>query len=145
MEYHDVEVFAMIHVTFEDGTITTVFASESVMGGIHNWPEVCANNHRTICNLNTKGIIQTFNPVHAQFDDISVVKKTGTKQGFSKTAPDEDFTHCFPQEIEAFYHTVGYHDPVESDSQLVADTISTIYSGYLSAEQDDVQIAVELL
>jgi len=34
---------------------------------------------------------------------------------------------------------------VESDSQLTADTVSTIYSGYLSAEQDDAQVGVELL
>jgi len=78
----------MVHVTFEDGTIATVFASEMVMGGIHNWLEVCANNHRTICDLNPNDMMQTYNPVDAQFDDIYVVEKTGTKQGWAKTAPD---------------------------------------------------------
>lgn len=144
-DYHDVEDFAMIHVTFEDGTIATVFASEIVMGGIHNWLEVCANNHRAICNLNPNDMMQTYNPVDAQFDDIYVVEKTGTKQGWAKTAPDEDFTHGFPQEIEAFYRTVAYGEPVESDSQLAADTISTVYSGYLSAERDGAAVDVTLL
>lgn len=144
-EYHDVEDFAMIHVTFEDGTIATVFASEIVMGGIHNWLEICANNHRAICNLNPNDMMQTYNPVDAQFDDIYVVEKTGTKQGWAKTAPDEDFTHGFPQEVEAFYRTVAYGEPVESDSQLAADTISTVYSGYLSAERSGTEVEIELL
>ena len=144
-DYHDVEDFAMIHVTFEDGTIATVFASEIVMGGIHNWLEVCANNHRAVCNLNPNDMMQTYNPVDTQFDDIYVVEKTGTKQGWASTAPDEDFTHGFPQEIEAFYRAIAYDDPVESDSQLAADTISTVYSGYLSAERNGAAVEVELL
>lgn len=51
-DYLDVEDFAALHVVFEDGTIADIFASEIVMGGIHNWLEVTANNHRTICNIN---------------------------------------------------------------------------------------------
>ena len=39
-DYHDVEDFSATHVVFEDGTIADIFASEVVMGGIHNWIEV---------------------------------------------------------------------------------------------------------
>lgn len=144
-DYHDVEDFAMVHVTFEDGTLATVFASEIVMGGVHNWLEVCANNHRTLCNLNPTDMMQTYNPVEKQFDDIYVVEKIGTKQGWAKTAPDEDHAHGFMQEIEAFYRTVAYGDEVESNSQLAADTISTVYSGYLSAERNGTEVQIELL
>ena len=62
-----------------------------------------------------------------------MVEKIGTKQGCAITAPDEDFSHGFPQEIEAFYRTAAYGDDVESDSELAADCIATIYSGYVSA------------
>ena len=119
--------------------------AEIFMGSIHNWLEVCANNHGTICDLNPNDMMQTFNPVDARFDEIYVVKKTGTKQGWAKTAPEEDFNHGFPQEVEAFYRTVAYGDPVKSESQLAADTISTVYSRYLSAEQEGAQVTVELL
>ena len=144
-DYHDVEDFAMIHVVFEDGTLATVFASEIVMGGVHNWLEVCANNHRTLCNLNPTDMMQTYNPVEKQFDDIYVVEKIGTKQGWAKTAPDEDHAHGFMQEIEAFYRTVAYDDEVESNSQLAADTISTVYSGYVSSERNGAEIKIDLL
>ena len=51
------------------------------MGGIHNWLEVCANNHRTVCNINPNTAMQSYNPVEANFQDIYVVEKTGTKRG----------------------------------------------------------------
>ncbi len=141
-DYQDVEDFALIHVVFDDGTLATLFASEIVMGGVHNWLEVCANNHRTQCNLNPTDMMQTYNPVDKQFDDIYVVEKIGTKQGWAKTAPDEDHAHGFVQEIEAFYGTVAHGDAIESNSQLAADTISVVYSGYLSAARGGAEVEV---
>ncbi len=142
-DYHDVEDFSATHVVFEDGTIADIFASEIVMGGIHNWLEVAANNHRAICNINPNTAMQTYNPQDAQFKDIYVVEKIGTKQGWSPTAPDEDHTTGFPQEIEAFYRAVATGTPPESDSGLAADTISTVYSAYLSAARKGVEVPVK--
>jgi predicted dehydrogenase len=141
-DYHDIEDFSVMHVVFEDGTIADIYASEIVMGGIHNWLDVCANNHRARCNINPNTAMETYNPVEAAFEDIYVVEKIGTKQGWAPTAPDEDHTTGFPQEIEAFYRTVAYGDDVESDSLLAADCISTIYSAYLSAERKGAEVAV---
>ena len=139
-DYHDVEDFSATHVVFEDGTIADIFASEIVMGGIHNWLEVMANNHRTICNINPNTAMQTYNPVDDQFRDIYVVEKIGTKQGWAPTAPDEDFSTGFPQEIEAFYRAVATGEPPESDSRLAADCISTVYSAYVSAERRGAEV-----
>ena len=144
-DYFDIEDFSMQHVTFEDGTIATIFASEVVMGGIHNWLEVVANNHRSVCNINPNTAMQTFNPVHENFQDIYVVEKIETKQGWAATAPDEDFTTGFPQEMEAFYRAIADGGPVESDSALGADTVATIYAGYLSAERGGAEVPVTLL
>ena len=142
-DYHDIEDFSVMHVVFEDGTIADIFASEIVMGGVHNWLEVCANNHRAVCNINPNTAMQTYNPVDAQFDDIYVVEKIGTKQGWAPTAPDEDHFTGFPQEIEAFYRSVADGEPVESNSALAADCISTIYSAYVSAEKKGAEVAVK--
>lgn len=142
-DYHDVEDFSAIHVVFEDGTIADIFASEIVMGGIHNWLEVMANNHRSVCNINPNTAMQTYNPREAQFDDIYVVEKIGTKQGWASTAPDEDHITGFPQEINAFYTAIAAGRACESDSGLAADTISTVYSAYLSAERNGAEVAVK--
>ena len=142
-DYHDVEDFSALHLVFEDGTVADIFASEIVMGGIHNWLEVTANNHRTVCNINPNTAMQTYNPRDAQFEDIYVVEKIGTKQGWAPTAPDEDHTTGFPQEVEAFYRAVATGTPPESDSRLAADCISTVYSAYLSAERKGAEVPVK--
>lgn len=142
-DYTDIEDFSMIHVTFEDGTIATIFASEIIMGGIHNRLEVAANNHRTICNINPNTAMCTYNPVDAQFKDIYVVEKTGTKQGWSNPAPDEDHFTGYPHEMEAFYRTIAFGEPLEGDSGLAGDTISAIYSAYVSDERGGAEVDVK--
>ena len=142
-DYYDIEDFSMIHVVFQDGTIATVFASDIVLGGIHNWLEVCANNHRTLCNINPNTAMQTYNPVEENFKDIYVLEKLGTKQGWACTSPDEDWFTGYPQEIEAFYRCAAYGDEIESDMNLAADTISTIYSAYLSCARKGAEVPVK--
>ena len=143
--YRDIDDFSVMHVVFEDGTVADVFASDIVMGGIHNWLEVTANNHRSICNINPNTAMQTYNPVAANFDDIYVVEKIGTKEGWNCPSPDEDWFTGYPQEIEAFYRTVAYGEEPESDSSLAADCITTIYSGYVSAERGGADTEIPLL
>ncbi|HDP35890.1 MAG TPA: Gfo/Idh/MocA family oxidoreductase [Candidatus Hydrogenedentes bacterium] len=140
--YYDIDDFSMMHVVFEDNTIATVFASDIILGGIHNWLEVAANNHRTICNINPNTAMQAYNPLEENFKDIYTVEKIETRQGWTNIPPDEDWFTGYPQEIEAFYRTVAYGDAPESDSFLAADSISTIYSAYVSAERNGAETPV---
>ncbi|MFH1266986.1 MAG: Gfo/Idh/MocA family oxidoreductase [Planctomycetota bacterium] len=141
-DYHDIDDFSMMHVEFDDGTLATILASDIVLGGIHNWLEVCANNHRTLCNINPNTAMQTYNPKEEYFGDIYTVEKIGTKQGWTCTSPDEDWFTGYPQEMEAFYRTIAYGDEPESELFLAADSISTIYSAYLSAERQGAAVEV---
>jgi len=141
--YYDIDDFSMMHVEFEDGTLADLFASDIVLGGIHNWLEVCANNHRAVCNINPNTAMQTYNPVEKNFEDIYVIEKIETKQGWACTSPDEDWFTGYPQEMEAFYRTIAYGQPPESDSLLAADAISTIYSAYVSAQRKGAAVEVK--
>lgn len=142
-DYYDIDDFSTMHVEFDDGTIADVFASDIVLGGTHNWLEVCANNHRTLCNINPNTAMQTYNPVEKNFADIYVVEKIGTKQGWACTSPEEDWFTGYPQEMEAFYRTIAYGEPLESDSLLAADTIAVVYSAYLSAQRQGKAVTIE--
>jgi predicted dehydrogenase len=143
-DYYDIDDFALMHIVFEDGTVADIFASDITLGGIHNWIEICTNNHKTICNINPNTAMQTYNAVEANFKDIYVVEKIGTKQGWTPPSPDEDWFTGYPQEIEAFYRTAAYGERVESSSSLAADCISTIYSAYVSAEQKGTEVAIKV-
>ncbi len=143
--YTDIEDFAMMHVVFSDGTFADVFASELVLGGVHNWIEVNTNNHRTICNINPNNAMQAYTPDEKYFRDVYVVEKTETKQGWSSVSPDESWFTGYQHEMEAFYRSAAFGDPIESNSSLASDTIATIYAGYLSAERNGAEAEITLL
>lgn len=140
--YHDIDDFAMMHLTFTDGTIATVMASDIIMGGVHNCLEVAANNHRTICNLSPTDAMSSFNPVEANYDDIYVMEKLETKQGWSNPAPDEGHFQGHTQEIEDFFKTVAFGSEPIAGSGLAADAIAASYAAYVSAEQDGKAVAI---
>ena len=143
--YTDIEDFALMHIVFEDGTFADIFASELVMGGVHNWIELNTNNHRTICNINPNNAMQTYTPDEKHFKDVYIVEKTETKQGWSSVSPDEGWFTGYQHEMEAFYRSAVFGDPIESNSILAADTIATIYAGYLSAERKGTEVHITLI
>jgi predicted dehydrogenase len=143
--YKDIEDFALLHVVFEDETIADIFASELVLGGVHNWIEVNTNNHRTICNINPNNAMQSYTPDEKYFKNIYVVEKTETRQGWSSISPDEGWFTGYQHEMEAFYRSAVLGDTLESDSSLASDVISTIYSGYLSAERKGAEIKITII
>ncbi|OFY61843.1 MAG: oxidoreductase [Bacteroidetes bacterium RBG_13_43_22] len=143
--YKDIEDFAAIHVVFEDGTFADIFASELVMGGVHNWIELNTSNHRTLCNISPNNAMQTYTPDEKHFKDVYIVEKTETKQGWSSVSPDESWFTGYQHEMEAFYRSIAFGEPIESNSSLAADTIATIYAGYLSAERKGSEVAVTLI
>jgi predicted dehydrogenase len=140
--YKDIEDFAMLHIVFDDGTIADLFASELVLGGVNNKLEINTSNHRTICNIGPNNAMQTYTPDGENYRNLYVVEKTETKQGWSSISPDEGWFNGYQHEMDAFYRSAAYGDPIESNSSLAADVIATIYAGYVSAERKGVEVAI---
>jgi predicted dehydrogenase len=140
--YEDIEDYSQIHIEFSDCTVADIFASELVIGGVHNWMEIICNNHRTRCNLNPIDALETFNPREDIFRDIYVTEKIGTKQGWSHPAPDEAWQHGYPQEFQDFMESIFHDREPLSGIELARDTIATIYAGYLSAERGGAEVEV---
>lgn len=143
--YKDVEDFAIVHVVFEDGTVADLIANELSLGGTNNWIRVNANNHRTLCNMSHNNTMQTYTPDAAFYDDIYVVEKTETKEGWSEISPDEGWFLGYQHELDAFYKAAATGCRIESDSKLASDTIATIYSAYVSAANGGIETEVKNL
>lgn len=143
--YKDIEDFAMLHVIFEDGTFADIFASELVLGGVHNWIELNTSNHRTICNISPNNSMDAYTPDGKHFKDIYTVEKIETKQGWSSVSPDEGWFLGYQHEMEAFYRSAAFGDRIESDSTLAGDVIATIYAAYLSAEKKGTEVPITLI
>jgi predicted dehydrogenase len=140
--YEDIEDYAQLHVTFSDGTVADIFSSELVVGGVRNWLDVVCNNHRSRCSLNPIDAVETFNPREDLLRDVYVVEKIGTKQGWSRPAPDESWQHGYAQEFQDFSESIRDDREPLSGLDLARDTITTLYAGYLSAERGGLEVAI---
>ena len=143
--YHDTEDHGWMHVTFEDGTVADVISGEIVLGGIYNYLEVFANNHRTRCNLSPINMVDTFNPKNEQFKDIYTVEKISTKEGWTAISPDENITLGYIAEMQDFLDCVAQKRTPQSDLELACDTISSIYAAYLSDERKGKETEIPLV
>lgn len=141
-DYHDVEDYGFMHVVFEDGTVADVVTSELVLGGIYDYIDVFANNHRTCCRLSPAGLMDTYNPRAEQFKDIYLIEKASTKEGWSQAAPDENFTMGYRPELQDFLWCAARGEQPQSDLELALDTTATIYAAYVSDEDKGAQVAV---
>jgi predicted dehydrogenase len=140
--YQDVEDYGQLHVTFADGTIADIFASELMLGGVSNWLEVIGNNHRTRCNLNPVNALETFNPREDALRDVYVTEKIETKQGWSQPAADEAWQHGYPQEFQDFMEAIAEDRQPLANAGLARDTMVVLYAGYLSAERGGAEVKV---
>jgi predicted dehydrogenase len=142
--YEDSEDYCQVHVTFKDGTVADVFASELVLGGVHNWLHVYANNHTSRCKISPIDAVETYNPREDLLKDVYVTEKIGTKQGWSNPSPDEDWQHGYLHEFQDFIESVSYGHAPLSGAELARDTVAALYSAYLSSERRGSDVVVPL-
>ena len=143
-DYKDIEDYCQVHVVFDDGMVADVFASEIVMGGVHNWLEIFANNHRTRCNMSPSNAMELYNPKEEQLADVYLVEKIGTKQGWSTPAPDENFMFGYPQEIQDFIEAIATGREPKSGMLAASDIVGVLYAAYVSAERKGAEVEVPL-
>jgi predicted dehydrogenase len=143
-DYRDIEDYCQIHLVFDDGMVADVFASEIVMGGVHNRLEIFANNHRARCNLSPNNAMELYNPREEQLAEVYLVEKIGTKQGWSTPAPDESFMFGYPQEIQDFMEAVATGRDPKSGMLAASDSVGVLYAAYLSAERKGAEVEVPL-
>ena len=93
---------ALLHVVFDDGTVGDITASELVMGGIYDFVEVFANNHRTRCRMSPVNVIDVYNPRHEQMKDVYLVEKISSNEGWIPASPEEGWSLGYGRELRDF-------------------------------------------
>jgi predicted dehydrogenase len=143
--YHDTEDQGWMHVIFEDGTVGDVVTGEVVLGGIYDYVEVFADNHRSRCRLNPVGMVDTFNPSGEQYRDIYTVEKISTKEGWTSMAADENITMGYLDELRDFVACASSGREPQGGFELACDTTTTIYAAYVSAEARGAEMNIPLI
>ncbi|MFO7534928.1 MAG: Gfo/Idh/MocA family oxidoreductase [Kiritimatiellia bacterium] len=144
-DYRDIEDYGMIHVVFEDGTVGDIVTSEVALGGIYDYVEVFANNHRTRCMISPTELANTYNPRGDQFKDVYLIEKSSTKEGWSAAAPDENFTMGYQAEIQDFLTCAAAGTAPQSGLDLALDTTAATYAAYVSAQRKGAEVEVPRL
>ncbi len=144
-KYQDTEDYAFLHVVFEDGTVGDITASEVVLGGIYDFVEVFANNHRTRCRMSPVSVVEVYNPKHEQFKDLYLVEKISSNEGWIPASPEEGWSLGYGREMRNFIDAIRTGRAPESDLDLAIDITLTLYAGYVSAEQMGRETAVPRL
>ena len=143
--YKDTEDYSVMHVVFEDGTVADVIASDLVMGGIYDFIEVFANNHRTRCRMSPVNVVDVYNPKHEQFKDLYLVEKISSNEGWIPASPEEGWSLGYGRELRDFLQSIRTGKPPESDIELANDIMLTIYAAYTSADEKGRETAIPRL
>jgi len=144
-KYQDTEDYSMLHVVFDDGMVADMIASELVLGGIYDFVEVFANNHRTRCRMSPVNVLDVYNPKHEQFKDLYLVEKISSNEGWIPASAEEGWSLGYGHELKNFVDAIGSGRPPESDLDLAIDTTLTLYAGYVSADDKGREVEVPRL
>jgi predicted dehydrogenase len=142
-DYRDIEDYGWMHVVFDDDTVADVIAGETTLGGCYDYLEIFANNHRTRCRISPTNLLDVYNPKDEQFDDVYLVEKISTKEGWSPAAPDENWTAGYYAEIQDFIVSAAEGREPICGLDLAVDTMLVIYAAYLSDERGGAEVTID--
>lgn len=143
--YQDTEDYALIHVIFEDGMVADVMTSELVLGGVYDFVEVFANNHRTRCHIQPVKVVELYSPSHREFADLDLMEKISSNEGWIPVYPEYGWSNGQYYEMRDFVHAFQEGRQPECDLELAIDITLAIYAGYVSASRKGAEVEVPRL
>lgn len=143
--YLDAEDFGFMHVVFEDGTVADVMASDLVLGGIYDYVEVFANNHRTRCRITPIGVVDLYSPSHKEFAAMPLLEKVTSNEGWIPVSPEREWARGFRQEMQDFCECFHEGRTPECDLDLGIDITLTLYAAYVSADEQGKEVRIPRL
>ena len=133
--WKDVENWASLVLSFEDGARGIVWASDAVLGGMESRLDVLLSNCRFRCNLSPNNLVEAFSPSAEIFGKEYIQEKLETVAGWSTPMPDEDWTSGHWGMCQSFVDSVAEGRPPVTDGRLGLEVVKVIYSAYLSAQE----------
>ncbi len=140
--YKDTEDYAFLHVIFDDGMIADVMTSELVLGGVYDFIEVYANNHRTRCHIQPVKVVDLYSPDKKEFANMDLMEKISSNEGWIQAYPEFGWSNGQFYEMHDFVHSMRAGRQPECDLELAIDITLAIYAGYVSADRKGAEVAV---
>ncbi|MHB1132605.1 MAG: Gfo/Idh/MocA family protein [Chloroflexota bacterium] len=135
VDWHDVENWATVIATFEDGSRATVFAADTVLGGMEDTLDIFMSNGRVKCDMTHSTMLQAYAPAPHIFANEYLAEKLETKAGWSHPAVEEEWLLGYPQEVRDFVEAVLQDREPLGTAELGRDVVRVIYAAYLAAAE----------
>ena len=131
----DVEDFADVLVTFSDGSIAQILASDNTVGGTRNNMEVYTGESNYQCNIAPNSAMMVFHENADHLEDVYMTEKLGQKAGWQSVFLEETVMRGYLGEIRDFLGCIQTGKEPEAGFPLARDAIRIIYAAYRSAQE----------
>ena len=131
----DVETWADISISFDDGTRATVTVHDTGLGGLDTRVTAFLTDGVIKVNMTQNDAVKTFSPEPNAFGDERFPERLETRAGWNHPSCDEDWFRGFSQELSDFIACIRAGKQPLSSLQLAVDCVDVIYAAYVSAEQ----------
>jgi len=131
----DVEDWAMLNLTFSDGSKSTVFAGDMILGGVRNLVETYTSGGILNANMCPNTGMVTYLTDENKLEDVYITEKVDRKTGWQFVCLEEEWTRGYIQEIQDFMECVAHGRQPLANLDLAMDTIQATYAAYWSAEE----------
>jgi predicted dehydrogenase len=130
----DVEDWGMLTLTFSDGTKSTVFSGDMIMGGVRNVVETYTSGGALVANITPNNHLVSYLTDEAKLAGVYITEKVDRKTGWQFVCLEEEWTRGYLQEIQDFMECAAFGRAPRADVALAYETIKVNYAGYWSAE-----------
>lgn len=131
----DSEDWGAFLLTFDDGTVAQITASDIVLGGIQNMLSIYGSQAVVHANIVPNTSVVAYTPRDGLYGGEYIREKVETTGGWQFTSGDEHWMNGFPQELQDFCEAVALDREPVSGAMLARDVTAVCYGAYLSAEQ----------
>jgi predicted dehydrogenase len=131
----DVEDWGMLTLTFSDGTKSTVFSGDMIMGGVRNLIEVYTSGGSLLANITPNNHLVSYLTDEDKLKDVYITEKVDRKTGWQFICLEEEWTRGYLQEIQDFMECAAFGREPRAGLDLAYETIKINYAGYWSAEE----------
>ena len=131
----DVEDWGTLTMTFSDGTKSTVFSGDMIMGGVRNLVEAYTNGGSLFANITPNNHLMSYMTDEEKLAGVYITEKVDRKTGWQYICLEEEWTRGYLQEIQDFMECVAHGREPLAGLELAHETIKVNYAGYWSADE----------
>src|SRR5215813_4907495 len=131
----DVEDWGMLTLTFSDGTKSTVFSGDMIMGGVRNVVEAYTSGGALLASITPNNHLTSYLTDEEKLKGVYITEKVDRKTGWQFICLEEEWTRGYLQEIQDFMECIALGREPRAGLALAYETVKITYAGYRSAEE----------